>query len=288
MPSTKFYPIICLLGIFVILEAALIAKRPDLRFRVDAGTKDTVKSQGQTGFLEVHVTKDGAVEENDDWKFCTWTRTSDGEMCHFTYVCEGWACDLGSGDFHIKSECSNGLRDVTFYGEDPNFHNRICGIKVPSMGIEDNSLWNVTLQDCHAYGCGGDDAADRFAQHAVKISMLKTSNVTFTSSTLNQQVYVGSTHLALCQLPNVRPAATLSWTMRGSPYYGPVADVQISHNADGSVSMRQEATIVIDSSMNGAKFACNANIRNQSISEEVLFSSTAGITIRVKPSVIVQ
>jgi len=277
----KFYPIFCLLGIFVILEAALIAKRPDLRFRVDAGTADTIKSQGQTGFLEAHVTKDGAVEENDDWKFCTWTRTRDGEMCHFTYVCEGFLCDIGSGDFRVESECSQGLRDVSFYGEDPNFHNRICGIKVPSMGIEDNSYWNVTLQDCHAYGCGGDDASDRFAYHTTKITMLQSSNVTFTSSTLNKPVLVGSTHKALCQLANIRPAAELSWTMRGSPYYGPVGDVQISNNADGSVAMRQEATITIDASMNGAKFACNANVRNQSVVQEVLFSSTAGINIRV-------
>jgi len=286
--NNKFYPLFGLLGLFVILEAAILAKKPELRFRVDTYTEDTIKSAGQTGNIEVHVTKDGAVEENDDWKFCTWTRAKDGEMCRFSYVCSGFLCDVGSGDFRIETECSQGLRDVTFYGEDPNFHNRICGITIPNLGNEDNSYWNVTLQDCHAYSCGTDDGSDRFASHSTKITMLQGSNVTLTSSSLNQPVYVGSTHKAVCQLANIRPAAELTWTMRGSPYYGPIGNLQISNNADGSVAMRQEATVVIDASMNGARFACNANVKNQSVSQEVIFSSSAGINIKVRPSVIVQ
>jgi len=286
--NTKLHLLFCLLGVFVILEAAILARKPELRFRVDTYTEDTIKSVGQTGYIDIHVTKDGAVEENDDWKFCTWTRTKDGEMCRFSYLCEGFLCDIGSGDFRVETECSQGLRDVTFYGEDPNFHNRICGIKIPNMGNDDNSYWNVTVQDCHAYSCGTDDGSDRFAYHSTKITMLQGSNVTLTSSTLNGNVSVGSTHKAVCQLANIRPAAALSWTMRGSPYYGPVGDLQISHNADGSIAMRQEATLKIDSSMNGAKFACNANVKNQSAAQEVIFSSSAGIDIKVKPSVIVQ
>merc|ERR1711981_114120 len=166
--STKLYPLFGLLGVFVILEAAILVKKPELRFRIDTFTEDTIKSLGQTGYIDIHVTKDGAVEENDDWKFCTWTRAKDGEMCRFSYVCSGFLCDVGSGDFRIETECSQGLRDVTFYGEDPNFHNRICGIKIPNMG--------------------NDDSSDRFAYHSTRITMLQGSNVSLTSSTLNSQV----------------------------------------------------------------------------------------------------
>ena len=70
-----------------------------------------------------------------------------------SYVCEGFLCDIGSGDFSISTSCTAALRyskddicdddicfrlqlifyssnRVAFFGEDPNYHNRICGLQV--------------------------------------------------------------------------------------------------------------------------------------------------------------
>ena len=36
-------------------------------------------------------------------------------------------------------------QDVEYIGEDPNLHNRVCGLKVPSMDSLDNSIWTVEV-----------------------------------------------------------------------------------------------------------------------------------------------
>jgi len=280
-----------LIALFLSLEAARIVQKTDhnLRFRIDQWTEDTVKAIGQTGYFSARVTKDGAVDENDDWKFCTWTRVNDGASCQFSYICEGFLCDIGSGDFHIESQCSTGLRDVTFYGEDPNYHNRICGIKVPSLGNEDDSLWNVTLQDCHAYGCGGDDGSDRYASHSTKIDILKTADPLLTSPTLGspgQHITVPnrSNHTATCQVRGIRPQCEFTWKIRGGPFYGPISNIEMHVNSDGSWDMSQQALLTVDTTMNGANFECMVSVRNKTVGQEVIFSSSSYLTINVKPS----
>ena len=37
-------------------------------------------------------------------------------------------------------------QDVEYIGEDPNYHNRVCGLKIPNLGYEDNSRWTVEVR----------------------------------------------------------------------------------------------------------------------------------------------
>ena len=40
-------------------------------------------------------------------------------------------------------------------GEDPNLHNRVCGLQLRDLGLEDDSsVWLVEVEQCKATGCG--------------------------------------------------------------------------------------------------------------------------------------
>ena len=41
----------------------------------------------------------------------------------------------------------NQSQDVEYIGEDPNLHNRVCGLRVPNLDSMDNSIWTVEVID---------------------------------------------------------------------------------------------------------------------------------------------
>jgi len=125
------------------------------RFYIYNTTGAGTYQNGANLLISVYVDDADNEEGNDDWKVCRWTRLRDNEFCQFNYKCEGFLCDIGSGDFYIETVCSAGLMNrASFFGEDPNFHNRICGLSIPKVSKEDSSVWKVEAEECKFTGCG--------------------------------------------------------------------------------------------------------------------------------------
>jgi hypothetical protein len=118
------------------------------------------------------VTDNGAVDENDDWKFCTWTRVKDGAYCRFTYDCDGTFCDIGVGNFYITKSCSAGIdARLKFFGEDPNVSNNVCGIEILSVSRDDSSDWRVQVEECRVTGCGTSDGNGYVISTSVNVNV---------------------------------------------------------------------------------------------------------------------
>merc|ERR1712179_68266 len=125
---------------------------------------------GQSMLLKAVISDGGAIDENDDWKQCKWTRQRDGAFCQFNYECDGIFCDIGSGNFYITTVCSAQLASrVTYQGEDPNFHNRICAMEVSYLGKDDTSLWTVDVEQCKVTGCGSDNGNGFIISESVNV-----------------------------------------------------------------------------------------------------------------------
>ena len=45
----------------------------------------------------------------------------------------------------MTTNCDTGLKDVTYFGSDPNKENHICGIWVPSSTLDDGSAWTCDV-----------------------------------------------------------------------------------------------------------------------------------------------
>jgi len=141
-----------------------IEKAKEVQEKEDLGWNFSETSGGgnyqvnSPAFLKVKVTDNGATDENDDWKFCTWTRLRDGAYCRFSYECDGTFCSIGVGDFTIRKTCTMGLENrVKFFGEDPNESNQVCGLEIPSVTRDDSSEWRVNVEECRVTGCGTSD-----------------------------------------------------------------------------------------------------------------------------------
>merc|ERR1711973_997775 len=98
-------PLLLLLSASLALARSPLEKEPRFTF-TDVSGGGTYKP-GQTATLSARVTDDDNLDENDDWKVCTWTRLRDGAYCRFIYECDGFLCDIGSGDFYITYSCTS-------------------------------------------------------------------------------------------------------------------------------------------------------------------------------------
>merc|ERR1711874_35542 len=99
-------------------------------------------------------------------------------------------------------------------GQDPNFHNRQCGINIPNLDYQDNSQWTVDIEECHSYGCGGDNGNGVTRQHSSQLTVMQPpSSMTISSSTLRpgSTVAPGSSHQVLCTVTGIRPEPHVSW-----------------------------------------------------------------------------
>merc|ERR1712107_871759 len=106
-PAAMLLLIVSVVSLVSISEARAPAKAP--RFDFVEVTGGGNYKPGTSALLKAKVTDDDHLHENDDWKFCTWTRLKDGAYCTFSYECDGPFCDLGSGDFYITTSCSERL-----------------------------------------------------------------------------------------------------------------------------------------------------------------------------------
>lgn len=200
---------------------------------------------GATAWLQAKVTDNGAVEDNDDWKVCVWRRESDGSTCRFDYVCEGFLCGIGSGDFHIEQECDRALQDVEYIGEDPNLHNRVCGLKVPNMDSLDNSIWTVEVEECFVTGCGGEEGNGKVLRHSSQQTVIKApSTVVLSSPTLKPGISVRpGTHQVTLAVTGIRPEPMPVWNCSPGMQCSPGTPI-VSAGPDYTVNMTSTATIV--------------------------------------------
>jgi len=246
--------------------------------------EDVVLVEGTTAVLSATVSGPGAIE-NSDWKKCSWRRESDGALCKFTYVCSGFLCNIGSGDFHIEKYCDASLSDIVYVGEDPNYHNRQCGIKINNLGIEDNSDWTVELEECKDVGCGTDNGNGNILRHTSRVTIMKEPTELYLSSPTmpsGGQVHAGTVHQVTCHVVGVRPIPSFVWRLAGDVFTGQVLDQTTTTNADQSfdVSMTTEIGILFD--MNGKEFSCNAEIYNTTGTHNLIFSKSVGIKLHVQ------
>jgi len=93
------------------------------------------------------------VTSNANWKSCLWQREHDSSFCLMEYKCkENCHSIFHSAVWEVTTTCEPALKDVTYFGSDPNAENHICGIIVPNAKPEDNSTWTCDLQECATMG----------------------------------------------------------------------------------------------------------------------------------------
>lgn len=228
--------------------------------------EDSVYLPGEPGYLEAWVTDNGSPTDNDDWKVCTWKRFSDGAYCRFDYVCEGFLCDIGSGDFHVEMQCSPQLQGLEFIGEDPNFHNRQCGIKIPNLSSLDSSLWTIEVEECHFVGCGGSNGNGVTREHSSQLTVLSPpSSMTLSSPTLHPGATVtqGSIHQVNCTVADIRPVPTVSWLCPlGSSCS--VSPPVVTPGPASTVTVTSSLWLTVSPSPGTFTLECGARVRNSS------------------------
>ena len=84
-------------------------------------------------------------------------------------------------------------------------------------------------------------------------------------------------------MQGIRPRGEFAWKIRGGPFYGPVSNVEMHANPDGSWDMSQQAAITVDTTMNGARLECEVSVRNHTGEGEVIFAASSYLDINVKP-----
>ena len=101
-----------------------LAKQTSPKFDFEEVSVETNRT-GKTALLKAVIDDGGALDENDDWKVCTWTRMDDGAFCNFNYECDGILCNIGVGHFYVTSFCSPQIAArSSFQGEDTSDHIR--------------------------------------------------------------------------------------------------------------------------------------------------------------------
>jgi len=93
------------------------------------------------------------VTGNSNWKTCLWKRERDSRFCLMEYNCVQHCNSVFEREvWEVTTNCDTGLKDVTYFGSDPNKENHICGIWVPSSTLDDGSAWTCDLEECSTVG----------------------------------------------------------------------------------------------------------------------------------------
>ena len=88
------------------------------------------------------------VASNANWKSCLWQREQDSSSCLMEYKCkENCHSIFHSAVWEVTTTCEPALKDITYFGSDPNAENHICGIVVPNARPEDNSTWTCDVSN---------------------------------------------------------------------------------------------------------------------------------------------
>lgn len=129
----------------VLCSAAL----PDAeaKWHIDAHTSDQDVHEGDEITLMCRSAKTILdVTSNANWKTCLWQREHDSSYCLMEYKCkENCHSIIHSAVWEVTTTCEPGLKDVTYFGSDPNVENHICGIVVPRASPVDNSTWTCDV-----------------------------------------------------------------------------------------------------------------------------------------------
>ncbi|CAB4057868.1 unnamed protein product [Lepeophtheirus salmonis] len=152
------YTLQLLFSIFLASTAVPAKPQQSRSFFFSAQTTDQLYPTGSKGYLFVETADGGSIDDNDDWKTCTWTRMSDGKKCDIQYNCSGSLCSIGIGTFSRYITCDPELkRRVSFFGPGANDRNNFCGIIVSPLSHHDNSDWECSVEQCRVTGCGTED-----------------------------------------------------------------------------------------------------------------------------------
>jgi len=166
----RFVGLLSLFCVSIVSSSSIPQTSPKPRFIFENVSGGGTYKTGAPAYLSVKVTDNGAVDENDDWKFCTWRRMRDNADCRFSYNCVGSFCDIGVGDFTISTDCSQALANrVAFFGEDPNVENHVCGLQIKNVLPEDSGDWRVMVEECRVTGCGTSDGNGNIIETTVNI-----------------------------------------------------------------------------------------------------------------------
>eukprot|EP00088_Acartia_fossae_P038287 TRINITY_DN39621_c0_g1_i1.p1 TRINITY_DN39621_c0_g1~~TRINITY_DN39621_c0_g1_i1.p1 ORF type:complete len:175 (+),score=36.57 TRINITY_DN39621_c0_g1_i1:33-557(+) len=173
----KFFVIFCLVFIGSTFASSIAKKMKEEekspKFVFVETNGGGTYNRGETAYVSVKVDDGGAVDENDDWKFCTWTRLKDNSKCKFSYVCSGAFCDIGLGDFKVIKSCDSNLDfDINFFGEDPNASNHVCGIEIRNLDQMDSSGWKVQVEECRVTGCGTETGNGYVIETTININVI--------------------------------------------------------------------------------------------------------------------
>ena len=60
---------------------------------------------------------------------------------------------------------------MTFFGDDPNEQNQVCGINIPYASYDDSSPWTVTIEECDIVGCGTSDGNGEFSSKTINVKV---------------------------------------------------------------------------------------------------------------------
>uniref|UniRef100_A0A0K2T694 Uncharacterized protein n=1 Tax=Lepeophtheirus salmonis TaxID=72036 RepID=A0A0K2T694_LEPSM len=144
--------------IFLVSTAVLAKPKQSRSFFFSAQTTNQTYSTGSKAFLFVETSDGGSIDDNDDWKTCSWKRLSDGKTCDIQYNCSGSLCSLGIGTFSRYLNCDPELKGrVSFFGPSANERNNFCGIVLSRLGQKDTSTWECSVEQCKFTGCGSED-----------------------------------------------------------------------------------------------------------------------------------
>jgi len=126
----------------------------EAKWHIDSHTSDQDVMEGDDITLMCRSAKAITdVASNANWKTCLWQREHDSNYCLMEYKCkENCHSILHSAVWEVTTTCEPGLKDVIYFGSDPNVENHICGIVVPNASPEDNSTWTCDLQECATVG----------------------------------------------------------------------------------------------------------------------------------------
>jgi hypothetical protein len=138
------------------------------------GTHFEIESK-QNVYVQVGMGFNLSCNGNDNWKICTWKRTSkNGAKCEIRYTYlhreEKWMFDKHVCDLSIASHAidgSIGFRNGT--------RNHICQLRFATAQLSHEGKWTCTLESCKVPKNGGCKAADGsgiFAEAKIKVKVV--------------------------------------------------------------------------------------------------------------------
>jgi len=156
------------------LTVFIFAYVADAKWHIEWHTPDQDVMEGNSITLMCRSAKTITdVTSNANWKTCVWKRERDSSYCLMEYKCKkNCHSIIHKAVWEVTTDCEAGLKNVTYFGSDPNKENHICGIKIPSAGLKDSSHWTCDLEECATLGgCGKKSGSGTHAQASMEVTV---------------------------------------------------------------------------------------------------------------------